>query len=110
MKADHNRSFTNLLSALLTIFLLSLPAFSQACFTADDMDAATRTALQSAGTRYFDILARGDSAAIKQNSIPSLAADFAGLEGTIKENQANLAGGKATPRPPFMLKAEGTAP
>jgi hypothetical protein len=110
MRADHNRSFTKFLCLLLTIFLLSLPALSQACFTADDMDAATRTALQSAGTRYFDMLTRGDSAAIKQNSIPSLAANFAGLEGTIKENQTNLAGGKAIPRPPFMLKAEGMAP
>jgi hypothetical protein len=83
---------------------------AQACFTSDDMDAATRSALQAAATRYFDMAARGDAASMKQNSIPSVANDFSGIENTIKENQANFAGAHATARPPFLLKAEGTAP
>jgi len=87
-----------------------MPSWPQTCFTSDDMDAATRSALQSAATRYFDMLARGDSASIKQNSIPSLASNFGGLESTIKDNQANLAGAHGAPRPPFLLRAEGTAP
>ena len=83
---------------------------AQACFTADDMDAATRSALQAAATRYFDMASRGDAASLKQNSIPAVANDFAGIENTIKENQPNFSGAHATARPPFLLKAEGTAP
>jgi hypothetical protein len=99
-------------SLLLPVVLLlaSMPSWPQTCFTSDDMDAATRSALQSAATRYFDMLARGDSASIKQNSIPSLASNFGGLESTIKDNQANLSGAHGAPRPPFLLRAEGTAP
>lgn len=96
----------------ITVALLACNphGFAQACFTADDMDAATRSALQAAATRYFDMAARGDAASLKQNSISSVANDFSGIENTIKENQANFAGARATARPPFLLKAEGAAP
>jgi hypothetical protein len=95
---------------LFLVLLCSLPAFSQTCFTADDMDAPTRSALQAAANRYFDMVARGDAASVKQNSIPAVASNFGGIEGTIKENQANFVGAHATARPPFLLKVEGTAP
>jgi hypothetical protein len=39
-----------------------------------------------------------------------VAGNFGGIEGTIKENQANFVGAHATARPPFLLKVEGTAP
>jgi hypothetical protein len=95
---------------LFLVLLCSLPAFSQTCFTADDMDAPTRSALQAAANRYFDMVARGDAASVKQSSIPNVASNFGGIEGTIKENQANFVGAHATARPPFLLKVEGTAP
>ena len=100
-----------LVAAIIATQLL-FPASSsaQTCLTADEMDPATRSAIQSAASRYFDMVARGDSASLKQNAIPALASNFSGLEGTIKENQANLAGAHGTPRAPFELKAEGTAP
>lgn len=83
---------------------------AQTCFTANDMDEPTRSALVNTAKRYFDMAARGDSASLRQNSIPSVASDFSGIETVIKDNQANLSGSQATPRPPFLLKAEGTAP
>ena len=95
---------------VLAVLLCTIPAASQTCFTADDMDAPSRSALQAAASRYFDMVARGDAASLKQNSIPSVANDFSGIENTIKENQANLAGAHAAPRAPFLLKTEGTAP
>jgi hypothetical protein len=98
------------LGIAVALLAFSGHGLAQACFTADDMDAATRSALQAAATRYFDMAARGDAASLKQNSIPAVANDFAGIEGTIKENQTNLSGAHATARPPFLLKAEGTAP
>src|SRR6202140_4546310 len=112
MKSDHNCSWLiGLLAAIIsTPLLFSASSSAQTCLTADEMDAATRSAIQSAGTRYFDMVARGDSASLKQNAIPALASNFSGLEGTIKENQANLSGAHGTPRAPYELKAEGSAP
>jgi len=94
----------------LTIPLLLQPVLAETCFTSDDMDAATRSAIQATATKFFDMVARGDSASLKQSSIPGVANDFGWIEGTIKDNQSNLAGAHATPRAPFLLKAEGTAP
>jgi hypothetical protein len=74
------------------------------------MDAATHTALTNTGLRYFDMIARGDAASLKQSAIPSLAGDFSGIEGTIKDNQPALSGSKADARPPFLLEVQGTAP
>src|SRR5215470_11251339 len=94
----------------LAIFLFVNPAFAETCFTSDDMDATTRSAIQAAAMKYFDMVARGDSASLKQNAIPTVANDFGWIEGTIKVNQPNLGGSHATPRPPFELKLEGTEP
>jgi hypothetical protein len=111
MKNSANISGIPLLLVFLTMLLPCwLASAAQTCLTSDEMDAATRTAVQSAATRYFDLIARGDIASLKQDSIPSLANNFAGMEATIKEDQPNLARGHATPRAPFLLKAEGTAP
>jgi hypothetical protein len=94
---------------LITVILAG-STHAQTCFTASDMDEPTRTALVSTAKRYFDMAARGDSASLRQNSIPSVASDFSGIETVIKDNQANLSGASATPRSPFLLKVEGTTP
>lgn len=97
-------------SALLVAILLSLPAAAQSCLAASDMDAATRTALENAGKRYFDMAAKGDVFNLKQSAISSLAANFAGIESAVIENKDAFAGAQASPRPPFLLDAEGTQP
>jgi len=94
------------------IFILasvSVGMQAETCQTSSDMDEATRAALTSAGQRYFDLIARGDVATLRQNAIPGLASDFSGVEATVKEPQADLAGAKAAPRPPYLLDASGTA-
>ncbi|MEY2395468.1 MAG: hypothetical protein QOF94_1813, partial [Acidobacteriaceae bacterium] len=100
---------TRLLAVLTVLVFLAGSALAESCLSASDMDAATRNALTGSGTRYFDMIARGDVASLRQNSIPSLAGDFSGIEGTVKENQAALAGSKGSLRPPFLLEAQGTA-
>src|SRR5260370_21436399 len=95
---------------VLAVLLCAFSAFSQTCLTAEDMDAASRSALQPVASRYFDMVARGDAASLKQNSISSVANDFAAIENTIKENQADLAGAQAASPLPFLLKAKRTAP
>ena len=94
----------------MMLFLCTGFAHAQTCFTAGDMDEPTRTALVNSAKRYFDMAVRGDSAALRQNSIPSLASDFSGIETVVKDNQANLSGAQGNPRPPFLFKVEGTAP
>ena len=83
---------------------------AQTCQSAPDMDASVRTALENAAKRYFEMSARSDVAALKQNSIAFVAASFAGIEAAVKENQDAFAGAKATVRPPFLLTADGPEP
>ncbi len=99
-------SFGTLLAILLGT-LLGTTAQAQTCQAAADMDASVRTALESAAKRYFEMSARGDAAALKQNSIAAVASSFAGIEAAVKENQAAFTGAKATVRPPFLLTVEG---
>ena len=74
------------------------------------MAAPVRAALETAAQRYFEMSARGDVAALQQNSIASVAASFTGIEAAVKENQAAFTGAKATVRPPFLLTADGPGP
>lgn len=83
---------------------------SEVCLTGSDMDAATRSALETSARRFFDMAAKGDTESLKQNSIASLASNFGGVENAVRDNQPNLAGAQATPRPPFLLKEDGNAP
>jgi len=102
-----------LLAGLAVLAVLAFSAgnaLAESCLTSSDMDAATRSALTGSGNRYFDMIARGDAASLRQSAIPSLAGDFSGIEGTVKENQSALTGSKASARPPFLLEAQGTAP
>ena len=78
------------LNCVFVLFLCAGIGQAQTCFTSADMDEPTRSASQNAGKRYFDMVARGDAASLKQNAIPSLAADFAGVETAVKDNQATL--------------------
>jgi len=96
------------MSGVLMAAVLALPGSAQAqtCLTASDMDDATREALVRAASNDFDLLSRGDAAALKQASSTSLASDFSSIEGLVQENRANLSQASASPRPPFLLKAE----
>jgi hypothetical protein len=96
--------------ALLPLLFCAGFARAQTCLTAGDMDEPTRAALVNTAKGYFDMVARGDSATLRQNSIASLASDFSGIETAVKDNQANFAGVQPAPRSPFLLKVEGTAP
>jgi hypothetical protein len=85
-------------------------ARAQSCETSSDLDEATRAAITSAGQRYFDMVAKGDSAALRQNAAASLAADFSGIEAAVKDHQKDLADAKATLKSSFLLGVDGSAP
>jgi hypothetical protein len=94
---------------LVCLFLCVLPSvWAEDCQISGDMDAATRTALTGAGQRFYDMVAKGDTAALKQNAIPGIASDFSGIEATVHEHQPKLAGTPGVARPPFLLDAPGT--
>src|SRR5947209_16944409 len=100
-------------SARLILFsslMFSHFAAAQTYIPASCMDEPYRNAVVSTAKKYFDMAARGDAASLKQNAIASLASDFGAIETAIKDNQANFSGAQANARPPFLLKAEGTAP
>ena len=95
---------------LLGVLLLAAACFGQTCLTSEEIDAATKTALETAGKQHFEWTSKGDTAAMRQNSIPSLASDFGGIEAAVRDNQANFSGAQTKLRPLFELKAEGAQP
>jgi len=104
--------YKNLLAGAVLMLPLGLgpAAHSQTCLTSGDMDEATRSGLTAAGQRFFGMIAKGDSASLRQNAAPTLASDFSAIEATVKDHQPELAGAQGTLRPPFVLDAPGTAP
>src|ERR1035438_6259970 len=99
-------AFSILLSMLV---LLPLEARAQSCQTSSELDDAAKAPVTAAGQRYFDMAAKGDAAGLRQNSVPSLASDFAGIEATIKDRQPDLAGAQASVKSFFLLDASGAA-
>lgn len=93
--------------AVAVFILLGGSLEAQTCSTASDMDAATRSALENTGKRLFDMASKGDVFNLKQSAIPSLAANFNGIEAAVIENRDAFSGATASVRPPFMLKLEG---
>jgi hypothetical protein len=87
-----------------------LPASTQDCQASGDLDDATRAAITTAGQRYFDLAAKGDTASMRQSAIPSLASNFSGVETSVKDYQQEFASAQATVKSTFLLEAEGSAP
>jgi hypothetical protein len=85
-------------------------ARAQSCQTSGELDPAVKTAITSAAQRYFDAAAKGDTASLRQNAIPTLASNFAGIEGLVKDGQKDLAGAQGTVKSLFLLDASGAAP
>ncbi len=109
----HRFSVSQCLAALAAVALLLLVrpvAEGQTCSTASDMDASTRSALENTGKRLFDMASKGDVFNLKQSAIPSLAANFSGIETAVIENKDAFSGAQATVRSPFLLKLDGTEP
>ena len=95
---------------LAALVFMVAPATAQTCLAGDEIDAATHSSLEATGRQYFDWTAKGDVSAMRQNAIPGVASDFAGIESAVRDNQANFAGTQAAVRPPFLLQAEGKEP
>jgi hypothetical protein len=112
MNCGSHRPVAGLRMIVTAFLLLSTTAIivrAESCKTADDMDAATRAAIASAGQRYFDMAASGDLAGLRQNAIPSIVSNFSGIEAAVTSHKSEIAGSRGTLRPLFLLDAEGAS-
>ncbi|HXZ28307.1 MAG TPA: hypothetical protein VEG08_09960 [Terriglobales bacterium] len=89
------------------VLLLAPPGWSQTCSTASDLDAATRQGLEQAARQYFAYVAQGNTAALQQNAIASVAGNFRGIESAVKEHAAELQAAQPSVRSSFLLDAPG---
>src|SRR4051812_29025742 len=81
--------------SLLAFMAFAAAVSAQTCFTDADLDAATKSSLDSSAARFFQYAAAGDYASLKQNSTGSVASGFnpgGALVNTIAENKANFQG------------------
>jgi hypothetical protein len=90
--------------ALLLIFS-GFPAVAQTCNSGADLDAATKSALENAARRYFNMSAQGDVAGLKENAIPGLASSFAGIEQAVVDNKKYFAEGQPAVTGTYLLDA-----
>jgi hypothetical protein len=97
-------------AAIVLAMLMPLRAGAQSCQTSGELDDATRNSIVAAGQRYYEMAKKGDSASLRQNSIPSLAADFSAVENRVKDHQQDLAQAQAAVQSSFLLDASGSAP
>jgi hypothetical protein len=98
------------LPILLFAFACTTPVAAETCASGGDLDATMRTSLETAAQHYFDLASQGATTTLRQSAIPSLASNFSGIESAVKDNQANFAGAQASPRLPYLLQQQGTAP
>ncbi len=94
--------------AILAVLLWTAAAWGQTCTEGNSLDPATRGAIESAATQYFNMAARGDANSLQQNAIAGVAQNFAGIANAVRDNQASLQGAQPTVRSTFLLDASNT--
>ena len=70
------RSQLRSMTLVVLVFVFAASAAAQTCYTTNDMDAATRSAIQGAAQQYMSMVQSGNYAGLKNASIPALAGSF----------------------------------
>src|SRR3954471_3600321 len=91
-------------------FAFASLASAETCTAGSEMDAATKSSIDSAARQMFAQMQQGDVFGLKQNSIPALASNFGSIEQTIISNKPRYAAVSMTVRNDYALDAPGTAP
>jgi hypothetical protein len=102
------RSFVVLCGSL--VFAFASFAGAETCTASSEMDAATKSSVDSAARQMFSQMQQGDVFSLKQNSIPTLASNFGSIEQTIVNNKPRYAASTMTVRNSYVLDAPGAAP
>jgi hypothetical protein len=71
------------------------------------MEAPSKTAIESTARRFFDMAAKGDVASLQQSSIPSVAANFGGIDAAVKDVQPKITGAPPSLRSSWLLQSSG---
>ena len=87
--------------------LAVMPMTAEQCSNANEMDAATRSAMEASAQQMFGYLAHNDAAALQQHAIASLSANFAGVQKAVADNQTTFSGAQATTRATYLLDTGG---
>lgn len=106
---SHFVGSTQLLRRLGFVFLVALAMtpglLGQTCSSGADLDAATKTALDTAAKQFLDMSKNGDVAGLKANAIPAITGDFGSIEQAVVTNKQYLAEGQATITGTYLLDA-----
>ncbi len=94
-----------LVLAFLLTGLWSSHSIAQTCDSGADLNAATKSAIESAAQRYFSMSAQGDVAGLKANAIPAVAGDFSGIEQAVVDNKKYFAEGQPAITGTYLLDA-----
>lgn len=92
------------------VLALAMPLCASAvetCFTAPEMRGNTRQVLEAAGRFYFDLVAQGNLQALRHNSMPSVAGDFAAIEAVAQQYRSALSGVQPALRASYLLETDG---
>lgn len=92
---------------VLVIALLAVSQVLQAqtCASGAELDAPTKTAINSAATQYFSMSKNGDVAGLKGNAIPAITGDFGAIEQAVVTNKPYFAEGQPTITGTYLLDA-----
>lgn len=78
---------------------------AQTCSSGSDLDAATKSAIDSAASQYLNMSKNGDVAGLKANAIPAITGDFSSIEQAVVTNKQYFADGQATITGTYLLDA-----
>ncbi len=94
-------------SAFFLVLAIGVPArAAEQCSTAQEMDAATRSGIESAVQQFYDEAAAGNTAAMQQRTIAAI--NFQGIANAVQGNKDKISGGQAHVRNEWLLDAPGT--
>jgi len=99
------RLFLRIASATLATALAIAVATGQTCHSGADLDAAAKSAIESAAQRYFSMSAQGDVAGLKANAIPEVAANFTAITQAVIDNKKHFAQGQPAVAVTYLLDA-----
>jgi hypothetical protein len=90
---------------LLAALAVTPALVGQTCDFGPDLDAAAKSALETAAKQYLDMSKLGDVAGLKANAIPAITADFGSIEQAIVTNKPYLADGQSSITGTYLLDA-----
>jgi hypothetical protein len=104
-----NRNLLRLLA--LALFVLSTFSSSWAeeqCSTQQEIDAATRSAIEASVQQFYSQASQGNTEAMRANAIPGVAGSFDGIANAVQGDKEKIAGGQAHIKGVWLLNAPGT--